>query len=176
MMDSDAIHAERDRYFNELRDTEEMVGDPDGTLTFQGERFNIMGADYFMADIFHMLQDLYGQGSGGILQQTGKSYGEDLVSFIDAEDGDEAVGQFLGLLAFLGYSEPRLEDGELIVPSSPTAEEYAPKDHEPTKTCYFLAGILSGGLEELGQPHQVSEEACLADGDEHCRFSISEER
>lgn len=175
-MDIEQIHAERDQYFNELQDTEEMVGDQDGTLTFQGERFNIMGADYFMADIFHMLQDLYGQGSGGILQQTGKSYGEDLVSFIDADEGDEAIGQLLGLLAFLGYSKPRFEDGDIIVPSSPTAEEHLQKDHEPAKTCYFLAGIIGGALEDIGQPHQVSEEACKADNDEHCRFSITEGR
>lgn len=175
MMDTDRITAERDATFRRLDETEELVGDPDGTLTVQGERFNIMGSDYFMADIFKMLKDLYGQGSGGILRQTGISYGTDLTEFIEQGDGIETdIGRLLGLLAFLGYSKGRVEDEDIIVPSSPTAEEYRRADHGEDRTCYFLAGILTGALQDLGHAITVTETACRAAGDDVCRFELEQ--
>ncbi|MDY6778121.1 MAG: hypothetical protein SVU32_05610, partial [Candidatus Nanohaloarchaea archaeon] len=127
-LDTTVIEEHRDQTFRRLRSEEDLGGDEQGRVSLMGERFNIMGADYFMASILEMLSELYGQGAGGILRETGESYGDDLLALCEHDgEGDafsQCFGQFLGALAFLGYSKPEVEEDGVRFPSSPTAEEY----------------------------------------------------
>jgi predicted hydrocarbon binding protein len=172
-LDPDTIKEAREDEFKRLTKNENMEGDLEGRVELAGERFNIMGSDYFMAEIYESLSDLYGSGAGGILFNTGIEYGNDLLKLIkNAESPQEHFGRFLGLLKFLGYSTPRIEDGRLVVPSSPTAESHLQTDHEKTKVCYFLAGILTGAAQEtLDDAINIRENYCKAEGDTKCIFN-----
>lgn len=171
-LDPDTIKKAREDEFKHLKKTENMEGDSEGRVELAGERFNIMGADYFMAEIYESLSDLYGSGAGGILFNTGIEYGKDLLELVrDGDTPEESFGRFLGLLQFLGYSAPRIEDGRLVVPSSPTAESHLQTDNEKTKVCYFLAGILTGAAQEtLDDGLSIRENYCKAEGDTKCIF------
>ncbi len=171
-LDAGTVEQVRDAQFAALRDGEAMAADADGTLEMDGERFNIMGADYFMAGIFHALTEVHGEGAGGILRQSGRSYGADLFGMVEG-DGQDAFGRFLGLLQFLGYSEPAVDTGTVTVPASPTAVEYRRADHAPRPTCYFLAGMLTGAVQQLDADAQFVEERCRADGDDACVFRLA---
>jgi predicted hydrocarbon binding protein len=164
-----------DEAFARFNRAEEIAGDDTGTIAIQGERFNIMGAEYFMADIFHTLTEVYGPGAGGILRETGETYGTDLLAFVsDHDDPQNLFGRFLGLLKFLGYSTPTVTGTSISFPSAPTAAAYRETDHDPRQTCYFLEGMLTGALNDLFDDDdlQVTEETCIADGDDVCRFTI----
>lgn len=169
-LDPNAVNAAATDEFARLRREESMDGDPEGNVLLHGTRFNIMGADYFMADMYTELHDIYGDGAGGILRQTGEGYGEQLIELDDADNPDTRFGQFLGLLAFLGYSRIRVEDDRIIVPDSPTADEYVKNGGEPRTVCYFLAGLLSGAARVCNEPSNFVEERCRADGADHCIF------
>jgi len=171
-LDAGTVAAARDAQFAALQDEEAMAADADGTLEMGGERFNIMGADYFMAGIFHALTAVHGEGAGGILRQSGRGYGEDLFGMVDGTD-QAAFGRFLGLLQFLGYSRPAVEAETVTVPASPTAVEYRRADHAPRPTCYFLAGMLTGAAQEVDADAQFVEERCRADGDDACVFRLA---
>lgn len=172
-MDRETIREQRDATFDELRKTESMEGNEEGTVSMKGERFNIMGADYFMADILDMLSDTYGRGAGGILKETGVKYGKDLLDILEpSDDFEKGFGSLLGLLKFLGYSSPKIEGDKIIIPSSPTAVEYINKGYEQRRTCYFLTGILSGAAEKLGHDGRFIEEQCRANGHDNCIFIL----
>ncbi|MDY6777497.1 MAG: V4R domain-containing protein, partial [Candidatus Nanohaloarchaea archaeon] len=60
-------------------------------------------------------------------------------------------------------------------PSSPTAEEYRQKEGaEAKKTCYFLAGMLTGAAQSLDASIRFNEEECIADGGDACVFKFEE--
>jgi len=163
----------KQKTFTRLQDAEDITADFNGEVRIQGERFNIMGTEYFMAGLYHRFSEIYGKGAGGIFQKTGESYGADLLNFIDIpETLQEAFGSLLGLIKFLGYSDPEIQKNKLIFPSSPTAASYKEEYGEETKTCYFLAGMLTGALKSLDKDAQVVEEKCLANGYPHCVFRI----
>lgn len=173
-LDVETVEAARDAFFEELRGRETMDGDPTGEVSLLGHRFNIMGADYFMADIYHMLLDTFGEEAGGILQSTGIKYGEDLAGLVGDRPFDEAFGRLLGLLAFLGYSKPSVSTEAVVFPSSPTAVEYAEKGYEARATCYFLGGILTGGATtRKGGLIRFEETVCRAKEGRHCRFTMT---
>lgn len=173
-LDVETVEEARDAFFAEMRETETMEGDPSGEVSLLGHRFNIMGADYFMADIYHMLLDTFGEEAGGILQSTGIKYGEDLMALTGDAPFDRAFGRLLGLLGFLGYSKPRVEETAVVFPASPTAVEYTEKGYEERATCYFLAGILTGGATTRRDDLiRFEETACRADGDDSCWFELT---
>ncbi|MFB6208165.1 MAG: V4R domain-containing protein [Candidatus Nanohaloarchaea archaeon] len=173
-LETDIIEQEKQKTFTELRDNEDLSGDENGRVDVLDHRFNIMGADYFMAEILEMLAEVYGEGAGGILNNTGRGYAEDLVDLLQvSQDSQQAFGQYLGMLKFLGYSDIHVEEDGIIVPSSPTAESHLEQDHEEKKTCYFLTGMFAGGLEYLfDEEVLVQEESCKAAGDSECVFRI----
>ncbi|MFB6204603.1 MAG: V4R domain-containing protein [Candidatus Nanohaloarchaea archaeon] len=173
-LEPELVEQEKQSAFTELRENEDLTGDFDGNVEVMDHRFNIMGSDYFMAEILEMLAEVYGEGAGGILNNTGRGYAEDLVDLLQvSQDPQQAFGQYLGLLKFLGYSDIMVEEDGLIVPSSPTAESHLQEDHEEKKTCYFLTGMFAGGLEYLfDEEVVVHEEKCKAAGDPECVFRI----
>jgi predicted hydrocarbon binding protein len=174
-IDPETVQQHKDTTFNQLQQDETMRGDEDGNLTLKGERFNIMGADYFMADILDLLAETYGSGAGGILRETGEEYGQDLLDLLDTgNDLEEALGGLLGLLRFLGYSDPHVNNDSIEFPSSPTAVEHLKKDYDSRRTCYFLSGILTGAAQQTDTPVRFVEEQCRADGDETCLFRIQD--
>lgn len=175
MLDTDTVAAARDATFDDLKD-ERLEGDENGRAELLGERFNIMGADYFMSDIYSVLLDDFGEEAGGILQSTGIGYGEDLKNLVDSdEDWNTVFGRVLGLLGYLGYSTPDVEEDRVIFPSSPTAEEWNKAGNGDRKVCHFLTGILTGAASSAQDGIvQFEEERCLADGDEACVFVLSE--
>lgn len=175
-LDPDTIQPLIDDTFQQFRQTEDIAGDTTGTIAIQDERFNIMGAEYFMADIYHALTEIYGDGAGGILRETGEAYGTDILEFVTQDhDPQETFGRFLGLLTFLGYSTPTVEEQAVSFPSSPTAAAYHDTDREPRHTCYFLEGMLNGVLNDLFDDDlTVTEKTCIADNDDACRFTITD--
>lgn len=177
-LDTERINTAIQQSFTSFQQDKKMSGDKQGNILFRDERFNIMGGDYFMADIFHMLSDIHGQGAGGILHHTGTTYGHDLLTLVDSDDPVAQFGQFLGLLAFLGYSLPHVEKDAVIFPSAPTAEEYRKKTYDPQKTCYFLAGMLSGATNKLFPEEKIRfiEDSCRASGDEVCQFTLQSQK
>ncbi|MDY6771095.1 MAG: V4R domain-containing protein [Candidatus Nanohaloarchaea archaeon] len=174
-MEAETIEQYKDETFRNLKKNESMHGDENGNVTLKDSRFNIMGADYFMSDILHMLSQTYGSGAGGILRETGEDYGQDLLDIMNAgENFNEAFGTLLGLLKFLGYSDPQINDDKIVFPSSPTAVEHLKKDYEQKRTCYFLTGVLSGAAKQLDEGIRFIEEECRANGDENCTFRVKE--
>lgn len=157
--------------FRRFKEQEDYKGDENGRVDILGERFNIMGSEYFMSDILETLSELYGAGSGGILRNTGDGYGKDIVEMLDRPD----FGEFLGFLAALGYSLPRVEDESIVFPSSPTAVAHAKEeDYDEKNVCYFLAGMLTGAAQELVDNEiEFREESCRAEGAEECVFTWS---
>lgn len=174
-LDKETINMVKDRRFKVLRNEEEFYGDEDGKIILGPQRFNIMGAEYFMADILSTLGDIYGQGAGGILRKTGMTYGNDLLDVIDTDqDTTQIIGDLFGLLAFLGYSNIHVEDDDtVVVPSSPTADSFKDMYDDEMKACYFLAGILTAAVRLIDEDYTMTETACQADGDDVCRFMIS---
>lgn len=177
-MNPEDVNEARENYFWRVRVSEKFEGDEDGKIEFEGKRFNLMGADYFMSEIIESLSELYAGAAGGIIRETGEEYGKELLEVIDdAEkaEGDEKFGRFIGFLQFLGYSEITVEKDSIRVESSPTAEEHLKEDHEDKKVCFFLSGILSGGYQEVySSEANFTEEKCKADGNEECVFVKTE--
>lgn len=171
MNNIDTIREYKEKEFKKLRRENKFQGDEDGNIVLGPQRYNIMGADYFMAEMLEMMSDVMGTGATGIARRTGKSYGNDLKESLDFEEkGPEDFGRFLGLLKRLGYSDPQVEEDSIVIPSSPTAEQHIESDHDEKKTCYFLAGILASGAELLDSEEDFTEEKCKANGDDECVF------
>ncbi|MFQ3308468.1 MAG: putative hydrocarbon binding protein [Candidatus Nanohaloarchaea archaeon] len=171
MNDLDKIREYRDKEFDKLKSQNNFEGDEDGEIRLEPQRYNIMGADYFMSEMLEMLSGVMGTGATGIIRSTGESYGDDLKESLEFKSkGSEDFGRFLGLLKRLGYSEPQINEGSIVVPSSPTAVEHRKTEYDEQKTCYFLAGILTSGAELLDQDITFSEIECRANGDEKCVF------
>lgn len=171
MNDVESIRKFKEEEFQNLVEQNKFEGDEEGNIELGPQRYNIMGADYFMAEMLEMMSDVMGTGATGIARRTGKSYGDDLKESLGFnEKGPEDFGRFLGLLKRLGYSDPQIEEGRIIFPSSPTAEEHIDSEHEEKKTCYFLSGILDSGAELLETEENFTEVKCKADGAEHCVF------
>lgn len=177
-MNPEEVNEAKEKYFWRIRVSEKFEGDEDGKIEFEGKRYNLMGADYFMSEIIESLSKLYAGAAGGIIRETGEEYGRELLEVIDEAEGgsgDEKFGRFLGFLQFLGYSEITAEDKQIAVNSSPTAEEHLNADHEDKKVCFFLSGILSGGYQEVySSKANFPEEKCKAEGDEECVFVKTE--
>lgn len=171
MLDVTRVEQAKDTEFAARQEQDHVQGDENGNILIEDERFNIMGADYFMADTLHELHDIYGDGAGGILRNTGERYGKNLLTFVQDPDPQTQFGRFLGLLAFMGYSDPEVHEDHIIFPSSPTAVEYAKNDYEPLTACYVLSGMLSAAAESITD-HQFVEEKCIANGDDHCCFTL----
>lgn len=174
MNDIDTIEEYKNKEFRKLKGENDFEGDEDGNIVLEPQRYNIMGADYFMSEMLEMLSDVMGTGATGIIRRTGESYGDDLKESLEFEEkGPEDFGRFLGLLKRLGYSDPEAEEDKIIIPSSPTAEEHLKTNHEDQKTCYFLAGILTSGAELLDEDINFTEVKCRADGEDKCVFEAS---
>lgn len=177
-MNPEDVNEACENYFWRVRVSENFEGDEKGKIEFEGKRFNLMGADYFMSGIIESLSELYAGAAGGIIRETGEEYGKEILEIVDdAEqaEGDERFGNFLGILQFLGYSQITAEKDRIRVKSSPTAEEHSEADYEEKKVCFFLAGILSGGYQEVySSEANFSEEKCKADGDDECVFVKTE--
>lgn len=171
MNDIDTIEEHKDKEFRKLKDENDFAGDEDGNIVLEPQRYNIMGSDYFMSEMLEMLSEVMGTGATGIIRNTGVSYGEDLKESLKFDQkGPKDFGRFLGLLKRLGYSDPKVKEDRIIIPSSPTAEEHLKTDHEEKKTCYFLAGILTSGGDLLEEEVSFTEVKCIANGDEKCVF------
>lgn len=175
MLDTDTVATARDATFADLKD-ERLEGDENGRAELLGERFNIMGADYFMSDIYSVLLDDFGEEAGGILQSTGIGYGEDLSNLVEPdEDWNVVFGRVLGLMKYLGYSAPSVEEDRVVLPASPTAEEWNRAGNGDRKVCHFVAGVLTGAASAAQDGIlQFEEERCLADGDDECVFVMQE--
>lgn len=165
----------RDEVFEELKTQNKLHADESGLVEIEGERYNIMGADYFMADIFKMLREEYEEETPSILQSAGLRYGKKLVNTFEDKSGQKQFGSFLGLLGFLGYSKPEIKEDKVVFPSSPTAEEYKKRNQDTQKTCYMLKGMLIGASMQLESITKFEETQCKADGDEKCVFKIKGE-
>lgn len=175
-MNPEEVNHYKQNFFWQTRVSQTFEGDENGSIEYDGKRFNIMGADYFMSGIIESLYDLYADASGGIIHDTGKEYGKELLEVIDAEEEDERFGQLLGLLQFMGYSKIEASEGGFEVNSSPTAEEHLKTDHDEKKTCYFLAGILTGAVQRVYDVNfEYTEMKCKADGDDICFFERKED-
>lgn len=161
----------KEKEFHKLVEENKFEGDEEGNIELGPQRYNIMGADYFMAEMLEMMSEVMGTGATGIARRTGKSYGDDLKESLNFEEkGPEDFGRFLGLLKRLGYSDPQIEEDRIVFPSSPTAEEHIDSEHEEKKTCYFLSGILDSGAELLDSEENFTEVKCKAEGAENCVF------
>lgn len=167
------INTVKDRRFEVLRKEQDFHGDEDGEIILGPQRFNIMGSEYFMAEMLASLSEIYGEGAGGIIRKTGITYGDDLLEVLDTDqEPQQIIGDLFGLLKFLGYSDIHLDGDTIIVPSSPTAVAYRKHHDEQRKTCYFLSGILKAAIGLLDEEGRVEETACIADGDDQCRFEL----
>lgn len=177
-MNPEEVNEAKENYFWRIRVSEKFEGDEDGKIEFEGKRYSLMGADYFMSEIIESLSELYAGAAGGIIRETGEEYGRELLEVIDEAEGgseNEKFGRFLGFLQFLGYSEITMEEGQIRVSSSPTAEEHVKTDHEDKKVCFFLSGMLSGAYKEVySNKSHFPEEECRANGDEQCLFVKAE--
>lgn len=173
---SENIRDKINERFEHLKNDHDVAADNKGNAYIGGHRFNIMGADYFMADIFHNLMEIYGEGAGAILKNTGQKYGDRIHGvFETSEKKEEAIGHDLGLLKYLGYSNMTYEGDTIEVESSPTAESYSRKYDKETKTCYFLSGIFQSFLRKHNDQIAVQEVKCRANGSETCIFEIERE-
>lgn len=171
-IDIETVEKARDNTFESLRKENKLHADDSRLVEIHGERYNIMGADYFMADIFKMLREEYKEETPSILQSAGLRYGKKLVDTFEDESGQKQFGNFLGLLGFLGYSTPEVEEDKVIFLSSPTAEEYNKKNSDNQKTCYMLKGMLMGASMQIGEVTNFEETHCKANGDEKCVFEM----
>lgn len=163
--------------FESLKQDHDVAADEKGNAYIGDHRFNIMGADYFMADILHNLMEIYGEGAGAILKNTGQKYGDRIHGVLDgADDAEEELGYDLGLLKYLGYSEIDYREDTIEVSRSPTAVSYNRKHDKDTKTCYFLSGVFQSFLRNLDSEIAVQEVKCRADGSETCIFEIEREQ
>jgi predicted hydrocarbon binding protein len=170
-IDAEKVEKHKRKQFNHLRENADFSGDENGDIELEPQRYNIMGSDYFMCEMLEMLQDIYGQGAGGIIRESGLSYGEDLKESLEFEENsDQDLGKFLGFLKFLGYSDLRVDGEKIVVASSPTAEEHRKTDHKPKKTCYFLEGVLTSAIRLTEEEVQFRETECKAEGAEKCVF------
>jgi len=171
--DTDEINNRISERFNMLNKNHDVAGDENGDAMIGAHRFNIMGADYFMADMLHDLKEIYGDGAGAIMKSTGQSYGKNIHGVLDgADNASEALGYDLGLLKYLGYSNISIEDDKIIVASSPTAESYKRKYDEEVKTCFFLSGVFQSLIQAHNEDASVQEVKCLADRAEKCIFRV----
>ncbi|MFB6114788.1 MAG: V4R domain-containing protein, partial [Candidatus Nanohalobium sp.] len=174
-MNPEEVNNQKEDFFWRVRVSQNFEGDEDGRIEYRGKRFNVMGSDYFMSGIIESLSEIYAGASGGIIRETGIGYGKELLELIDEGEGDERFGNFLGFLQFLGYSEITVKEESIEVESSPTAEEHLKEDYEQKKTCYFLAGILTGAVQSIyNLDVNYVEEKCKADGDNECVFKRKE--
>lgn len=175
-MKPDKVNEFKENFFWQIRVSETFEGDENGRIEYKGKRFNIMGADYFMSGIIESLYDLYADASGGIIHETGEEYGKELLEIIDEEEEDKKFGGFLGFLKFMGYSDIEASKGGFKVSSSPTAEEHLKTDQDNKKTCYFLAGMLTGAVQRVYDVDvEYTEMKCKADGDDICLFEKKED-
>ncbi len=159
--------------FSSLKKNHDVAADKNGDAMIGTHRFNIMGADYFMADMLHDLKEIYGDGAGAIMKSTGQSYGENIHGVLDgAENASDSLGYDLGLLKYLGYSNITVENDEITVESSPTAESYKRKYDDQLKSCFFLSGVFQSLIQEHDEDASVQEVKCLADGAEKCIFKV----
>lgn len=171
--DTDEINSRISERFSMLKNKHDVAADDKGNAMIGAHRFNIMGADYFMADMLHDLKEIYGDGAGAIMKSTGQSYGKNIQGVLDgADDASEALGYDLGLLKYLGYSNISIEDDKIKVESSPTAESYKRKYDDQMKTCFFLSGVFQSLIQAHDEDASVQEAECLADGAEKCIFSV----
>jgi len=176
-MDPEKVNNLKENHFWEMRVSEKFEGDEDGKIMYNGKRFNIMGADYFMSDIMESLSELYSGAAGGIVRETGQEYGKELLEVIEDKEEDKMFANFLAFLQFLGYSDITVEEEHITVKSSPTAEEHLKADYEQKKVCYFLTGILTGAYQRIySSDAQYTETSCKAAGDEKCVFQRKENR
>lgn len=162
--------------FEKLREREAIMGNEKGEMILIGERFNVMGSDYFMADFLKILQKLAGPASGGILYNSGVELGKLYYGKFNEGTNDEILGKTLGFLKFCGYSDIRFsEDGTMVVENSPTAVAFKIKYTDRIKTCYYLAGILCGILSSvLDKRISIIETKCIAKGDICCEFKVKD--
>lgn len=176
MLNPEKVNDACENYFWRIRVGEKLEGDENGDINYSGKRFNLMGVDYFMAEIIESLSELYAGAAGGIIRETGHDYGRELLEAVGgAEEPDERFGNFLAFLQFLGYSEITAGDQKLLVSSSPTAEEHLKTDHDRKKVCFFLSGIFTGAYKDIyGEEVEVVEGKCKAEGAERCIFEIKE--
>jgi len=174
-MNPEKVNDLKENYFWEIRVSEKFEGDENGKINYEGKRFNIMGADYFMSDIMESLPELYSGAAGGIIRETGQEYGKELLEVIDEKEEDDMFANFLALLQFMGYSKITVEEEQIAVKSSPTAEEHLKADYEEKKVCYFLTGMLTGAYQRVySSDRQFTETKCKAAGDEKCVFQKKE--
>lgn len=171
--DTEEINEKISERFSLLRKNHDVAADENGDAMIGAHRFNIMGADYFMADMLHDLKEIYGDGAGAIMKSTGQSYGENIHGVLDgADEASESIGDDLGLLKYLGYSNISIEGDDITVESSPTAESYKRKYEDEVKTCFFLSGVFQSLIQEHDEDASVQEVKCLADGAEKCIFKV----
>ncbi|MFB6203337.1 MAG: V4R domain-containing protein [Candidatus Nanohaloarchaea archaeon] len=173
-LETKTVEHGRDSIFSDLRNTEDLEPDQEGNVTIGGPRFNIMGAEYFMAGTLEVLRETYGEGAGGIIKNSGRDYGEEIVDIVYTDrDPQRQFGYVLGFLKFLGYSHPEVEDGSISFSSSPTAEAHRKDYGEDGHVCYFLGGILTGAASKIFDEEVVFHETeCIAEGDDSCVFEM----
>lgn len=169
MFDEEKVNSVLDERFEQLKRNEDTVADKEGIVTIEGERYNIMGAEYFMARMLEMLEEIYGQGAGGIIQNAGEEYGKEL-SPDEVEDPQRAFGRILGHLKFLGYGHIYVEDDQVVLEDSPTAENYS---GDSVRSCYFVSGVLTAATREIFEDDEVilDEEKCKTGESERCHFT-----
>lgn len=164
MVENDRVMEEKNRFFEELEEEEDLAGDENGNVYLKGDRFNIMASKYFMSEIMIILEDAYDEKAFEMLFESGKLYGEDLLDLIgEEEEFSSSLGKMLGLLKFLGYSDSYMEMESVVFESTPTAEAYMENQMFSRKACYFLAGILSSVCDRHEKDKEFREQTCEAE-------------
>lgn len=169
--------------FENLLEKIKIAGDRKGEIRIYGRRFNLMGAEYWTAGLYKVLEETVGKGSEGILYRSGFEVGKEHHKFIEEEFEDknkaEKFGKYLGLLKFCGYGhigvDHRDESLVIISKDSPDAEEWKRLYKKKMKVCHYLRGLFSGFLTSLfGKKINLIETKCQAEGADNCEFKIEE--
>ena len=94
---------------------------------------------------------------------------------------NKIIEKLTDILRQYGFGEPRIENinlegtSILSLDNSCIAVNYEKKQKKPV--CSYISGLISGAMVAItGKPYIVTEFECIAKGNEHCRFSIREEK
>ncbi|MDI6806631.1 MAG: hypothetical protein QMD14_02330 [Candidatus Aenigmarchaeota archaeon] len=169
----------REGEFKSLLKNVPVAGDEEGIIKIYDRRFNLMGAEYWTAGFFNILDKIMKKGAVGILYNSGYEIGKihfNWLKGIGIAAEEEFIGKYLGLLKFCGYGNINIASFDenrvvIVAESSPDGIEYKHIYKKKRKVCHYLKGILDGFLSSLLKKELTSEETkCVAAGDKCCEF------
>lgn len=177
-LDVKLINKFKEETFKNLISINKPRGNEKGRVTVSEFDVDIvlMGADYFMAGLFHYFLENFKKAAGGLLYLIGIDAGKVLVKKLKlGNDYEKKIGKVLGFLKFTGYSDIEIsENNRIIIKNSPDAHQFKKLyPQEKMMVDYYIAGVLAGSISEIiGKDIDIREIKCIANGDEVCEFEI----